>query len=270
MAKEKLKSGYLDCDVEVDFQQTEVNGIPTTIITHDSLEDVIFNQIPNLMKTKVRCKKIVEHVSSGHAVVQCILSDETGREIPSIGESLTKTLYTDIAKGIPVTMAEIRAFDRAAIRYLNLPGKVYSNEEGVRVDGSENNAYDAATIVDPNEFADITVLPSESAVTNEPESPKTIVSETVSTENPATATEQKSAKEANNLKVAGAMKITFGKFEKNPQTVAEICNNPKEQRWVEYVLGMKSDGDKEKKRQIKCIRYYFEHMKGSGNGTDVA
>ena len=287
MAKEKLRSGYLNRDIIVDFQNTEVNGLPTILITHDSLEDVIFNQIPNECNFMVNCQKIVEHVSSGHAVVQCILSDDTGRTIPCIGESVSKTLYTEIARGIPVTMAEIRAFDRAAIRYLDLPGKVYSNEEGVQADTAKYGG-NPATIVDPVEFADADVIGLDGTELDNmsaEEMPKTIVSEEVPSEpSPQAAPENpepapKAAKKpqkksadnnAEFMKIAGNMKVTFGKFQNAPKTVAEICNDPQEKRWIEYVIQLKNPGDQEKKKQIKCIRFYWEHMKEAAHDTDVA
>lgn len=146
----KMYSSYLDREIDVSFKETQVDGEPTTIITHDSLEDVILNQIPDY---NVKYDKTLEFCGPDHWVVKCTISDKNGRRVQNFGESINETLYTPIGRTIPAIMAEIRAFDRAAIRYLNLPGKVYSNEEAVEVDLGTTVKTEKApceTVVDVN------------------------------------------------------------------------------------------------------------------------
>lgn len=258
----KIKSLYLKTEVEVAYNKTEVNGAPTTIITHDSLEDVILNQVPQ--ELGVKYDKTVEYVAPGHSVVKCTISDKNGRRVQCLGESVEATLYTEISKGIPTLMAEIRAFDRAAIRYLALPGKVYSNEEGVQPD---HIASDRAgnksgnTVIDPSDYME----DMESSVEDEMvDESGTIVSTVVPTEESTPAPSEKAKAETtpekkDRTKDAGAIIVNFGKFKNAPKTVAEICEDEGEKQWVEFVLNKINTDDAEKKKQLTAMRYYLEH-----------
>lgn len=280
----KLLSKYLNKEIDVVYNETEIGGVPTTIITHDSLEDVILNQIPE--DVGVRYDKTLEHMDPEHCVVKCTFADKKGRRVQCFGESLPSTLYTDIAKTIPCIMAEIRAFDRAAIRYLNLPGKVYSNEEGVKVDipaagTNVAGSNSSETFVDPADYTVIDEIteeeiphlpPKETVQTNTAkEKPATIVSKPVEKreENTTPATRPVAANSATNDKGtetatkanAGAVVVSFGKYQYKPVTVAEICDNADEQekKWIDFVLNKMNTSDAEKHKQIEALRYYMTH-----------
>jgi hypothetical protein len=92
---------------------------------HDSLEDVIHNQAEG-----VEYNFDIISADRNHSVVRCTMANTDGsRRIVAIGESLPETLDNDIAQKYPTLIASQRAFDRAAIRFLDLPGKVLSNME---------------------------------------------------------------------------------------------------------------------------------------------
>lgn len=108
----------------VTFEREE-NGRVVKIIMHDSLEDVIHNQAEG-----VNYSYDVISADRNHSIVKCEMSNKDGsRHIVAIGESVPETLDNDIAQKYPTLIASQRAFDRAAIRFLNLPGKVLSNVE---------------------------------------------------------------------------------------------------------------------------------------------
>lgn len=108
----------------VTFEREE-NGRVVKIIMHDSLEDVIHNQAEG-----VKYSYDVISADRNHSIVKCEMSNKDGsRHIVAIGESVPETLDNDIAQKYPTLIASQRAFDRAAIRFLDLPGKVLSNVE---------------------------------------------------------------------------------------------------------------------------------------------
>ncbi len=108
----------------VTFEREE-NGRVVKIIMHDSLEDVIHNQAEG-----VNYSYDVISADRNHSIVKCEMSNKDGsRHIVAIGESVPETLDNDIAQKYPTLIASQRAFDRAAIRFLDLPGKVLSNVE---------------------------------------------------------------------------------------------------------------------------------------------
>ena len=108
----------------VTFEREE-RGRVIQIIMHDSLEDVIHNQTKD-----VHYEFDVISTDRAHSVVKCTMFNKDGtRNIVAIGESLPETLDNAIAQNYPTLIASQRAFDRAAIRFLDLPGKVLSNTE---------------------------------------------------------------------------------------------------------------------------------------------
>jgi hypothetical protein len=105
------------------FEKENEFGRPIKVIFHDSLQEVIHNEA----KVKYDFNFIV--ANADHTVVVCTMVDGSGRLIREVGESIPATLDTEIARNYPSLIASQRAFDRAAIRYLDLPGKVFSNME---------------------------------------------------------------------------------------------------------------------------------------------
>ena len=105
------------------FEKLNEFGKPIKVIFHDALQKVIHNEA----KVKYDVNFIV--ANTDHAVVVCTMTDASGRFIREVGESVPATLDNEIAQNHPALIAFQRAFDRAAIRYLDLPGKVFSNME---------------------------------------------------------------------------------------------------------------------------------------------
>ena len=125
-----IQSKYLRRGFE--FEPVQINGDdgnPITIIPHNILFDIIQNQLHN--PDRVTYEYRPHLISREHSFVECIMSDRNGRCTREFGESVQGSLKTEIAKTIPGTMAAIRAFDRAAIRFLDFEceGKVYSDNE---------------------------------------------------------------------------------------------------------------------------------------------
>ena len=121
----QLQSKALNKTFDFVTFEREENGRVVKIIMHDSLEDVIHNQAEG-----VQYSYDVISADRNHSIVKCEMSNKDGsRHIVAIGESLPETLDNDIAQKYPTLIASQRAFDRAAIRFLDLPGKVLSNVE---------------------------------------------------------------------------------------------------------------------------------------------
>lgn len=127
----KITSNYVKKQFDVVTQEVESEGNVLTLITHGSLEDILLHQLPAVAPEicPVSFDFSVVKAERGHSVVLCTVYDATGRRIQAVGESVTETLTNNIAITIPTTMASNRAFDRAVIRYLMLPGKLYSDSE---------------------------------------------------------------------------------------------------------------------------------------------
>lgn len=136
----KLKSSYLNIEFEVNAFESQENGDPIQIVSHESLEDIIHNQVPKEFQTKYDYNEM--RIGRDHCVIRCTISDIAGRRVQAIGESVPETLETDISRCYPAVMAAQRAFDRAVIRYLGFSGKTLSNSEGVDNSGTDNGGTD--------------------------------------------------------------------------------------------------------------------------------
>ena len=123
-----IKSKYFDRDFTVSCWEMEQGGRTLTIIEHAAFEDIIFNE---LAEEPIDLEYILEPILgvATYPVMKCTMKDNSGRRIIAIGEAHPNSLVNEISRQNPVIMAGNRAFDRAAIRYLNLEGKVYSSEE---------------------------------------------------------------------------------------------------------------------------------------------
>ena len=150
----KIKSEYLDD--ELDFNVIEkldpLSGKTMLLITHDSLRDVIYNQ---LSITKRGGSVNYSYITSGldHAVVQCTIDDGNGRIVTEIGEATADTLDNQIAKSYPVLIASQRAFDRAVILLLMLAGKnLSSGELGEYVSTDFESAIFKEEVIAPTEY----------------------------------------------------------------------------------------------------------------------
>lgn len=123
-----MYSAYLDQELDIPFESVTSDGEETLIISHTALENIIYNSqeaaIHNI------CVHHVCLVSEPrHYAFMCSIEDSEGRRVEGIGEALDATLDTQIAQNYPVLMAFKRAFDDAAIKFLRLPGKVYTDQQ---------------------------------------------------------------------------------------------------------------------------------------------
>lgn len=124
----KIKSKYFGHEIDIDVEETLSNGEVVHIVPHDQLVEIILNSDEAIENN------IQYHITSvitepGHYAFICVISDKNGRRVEEIGESTAETLETPIARNYPALMSFKRAFDAAAIRFLGLPGKLYSDQQ---------------------------------------------------------------------------------------------------------------------------------------------
>lgn len=139
----KLKSEYLGKEFEVSSFEAQEEGETVEVVSHTALQDIAHNLLPPELKTQYSLEPLF--LSPNHCVAKCVFADNTGRRIIEIGESMPNSLSTEIARNHPATMAFNRAFDKAFLRYLNVPGKVLSNLESNPTDDAVDNGE---TVVD--------------------------------------------------------------------------------------------------------------------------
>lgn len=121
----KLRSNYLNEDIE-SYEVSDGSGT-NNIVAHSVLEDVINNH-PLCRANNVKYTYTVICREVGHYAFLCHMSDVSGRCVETVGEAMDATLKTQIGKEYPVLMAAKRAFDDAAIKFLQLP-KAYSDQQ---------------------------------------------------------------------------------------------------------------------------------------------
>lgn len=109
----KIYSKLLQKEIELNDE----NGV----ITHESLEDFILNQLSD---RHIRYDTKPVDASTDHPVFQCVIQDSQDRRVVSHGEAHADSLISDIQRRYPALTAEKRAFDRAAVLYLGLPSKM--------------------------------------------------------------------------------------------------------------------------------------------------
>lgn len=139
---------------EIDFTEVYASsqyGKKIPIVYHSELESFILNDL----RGKVHFDFPVIIPSPTDAVVTCSMWD-SNQKITAIGEATPKTLSSGVSENFPVTTASIRAFDRAAIRFLGL-GNVHSDQE-IAPDGpknySHNKCVDAPSTERPGDKVD--------------------------------------------------------------------------------------------------------------------
>lgn len=124
----KIYSRYLDKEIEFSEATIMSNGDRKVLIPHDALEELIYNS-DKAAKDNIQVHYTPVVTEPRHYAFMCAINDKNGRRIESIGEALDATLDTEIAKNYPALMAVKRAFDDAAIKFLGLPGKTYSDQQ---------------------------------------------------------------------------------------------------------------------------------------------
>lgn len=137
----EIFSSYLEKEVEIDGYIDQDNHI---ILIHNALEEFMYNYLDESIYVDYEmCDTSLEH-----SVVLCHMSNmDKTRKISSVGETCKETLKGSFGM-YPTTTAQQIAFDRAAIRYLQLPLYTYSVLEFTR------NA-DKKQSTDPDEKMDV-------------------------------------------------------------------------------------------------------------------
>lgn len=188
-------STYLQKEIEVPAQTVLSAGEVVQIIPHDFLENFLNND-EVAREFNITCHYThIPVMEPRHYVFLCAISDKHGRRVECIGESLDETLTTEIARNYPALMAYKRAFDAAAIKYLGLEGKVYSDQQCAETSNTPTKAqtdnYSAPPIDDEPPYG--TEVDSEPEITPEPEvAPEPEAKPTAPA--PAATAEKKSAK----------------------------------------------------------------------------
>lgn len=155
----KLKSEYLGKEFEVASFEAQDEGETVEVVSHTALQHIAHNLLPTELKTQYSLEPLL--LSPNHCVAKCVFADNTGRRIIEIGESMPSSLSTEIARNHPATMAFNRAFDKAFLRYLDVPGKVLSNSESNPTDDAVENGE---TVVDVSKTAQKPTEPPQSDV----------------------------------------------------------------------------------------------------------
>lgn len=187
----KIKSNYLKLEFDVSSFESTEDGETVQVISHEALENIIHNLVPDEVGVRYELKDM--HISRDHCVVSCVITDKkSGRRIQAIGETVPETLESEISKTYPALMAANRAFDRAAIRYLDLPGKTFSSLEDVGYNGAD----DGTTCVDVSDIpeeAPIVVSPENVGERND--APQEAPMGAASTEKPTATTQGNSSQQ---------------------------------------------------------------------------
>lgn len=121
----EIFSSYLDREVEIDGYLDQDHHI---ILMHSDLEAFMYNHLDEIVHVDYEmCNTSMEH-----SVVICHMrnTDHT-RTILAVGETCKENLKGSFTM-YPTTTAQQIAFDRAAIRYLQLPLHTYSVLEFIR------------------------------------------------------------------------------------------------------------------------------------------
>lgn len=235
-----IKSKYLEEEFEVSCWEMQQDGRTVTIIEHAAFEDIIFNKLSQAKTNSVEGFNYELEPIIGianHPVFKCTMTDSSSlRKVIAIGESDPSTLVNKISKQNPVIMAGNRAFDRAAIRYLDLEGKVYSSEEI------------------PEEYAN-----SSSSVSNE--SPANMDEHPLFAEDSFSPDKQDEynapVQVESEPEDPGAVVINFGKYRGKNMTVSAICQE--DANWAEFTATMNVDKAGETtKKQVQALKTYLE------------
>lgn len=261
----KLYSKTVGRELDVDIMEKEQNGQVLTVIKHASLVDIIYNQLEICKDPEcIQYEDAREH--SPYPVYKCTIWDkERNRCAVGIGSGKPESLAPGIATDYADESASNRAFDRAAITYLQFPGRNLSDNE-----------LDMFLPIDLEAVIDLPAATSdeeEMTMVNEPvpqikDAPiKTQVTEEFTGMNPPiedaeepvveTVPEPTSGNDGD-VASAGAHIITFGKYKGNPKTVAEVC--AEDLVWVDKCLGI-ANPNPSIKADIDALRVYRRTIK---------
>ena len=149
----RVKSNYLEKELEVDVFEAMEDGETINIISHETLENIIYNKLDASLGVSCEYKALL--INPEHSVFFCTIKDMKGRSVQAVGEVTPATLETEIAKNFPVLTAAKRAFDRAAKLYLGLEvgGKILSDAEADLTVGAANNGTEVVDLAKEAEKA---------------------------------------------------------------------------------------------------------------------
>ncbi|MBQ9303459.1 hypothetical protein [Butyrivibrio sp.] len=128
----QVYSNVLKAMINLQAYQTDEPG--NYVIAHNSLKSYMLENMARALTAKQLPIKVAYapiETALSHSIVSCTIS-MGNYEVTETGEACVATLETPIAKNYPYLEAEMRAFDRAAISFLqlNINGKrVYTDEE---------------------------------------------------------------------------------------------------------------------------------------------
>lgn len=115
----EIYSNYLEKKIEIDGYIDNENRV---ILMHNSLEEYMYNYLDELVQVQYE----INNTSMEHSVVLCHMSNNNHtRMILAVGETCRENLKGNF-RFYPTTTAQQIAFDRASIRYLQLPLHTYS------------------------------------------------------------------------------------------------------------------------------------------------
>lgn len=151
-----MLSKYWGIDIPIPEQKMISAGEEVLIIPHDTLDDILHNS--ELAIENNVCIHAIQLTTNEpqHYAFLCTISDKNGRRAESVGEACNPTLTTEIAQNYPVLMAYKRAFDDAAIKYLGLEGKVYSDQQISSSDSASTTTFKMSAGFGPDDEDDDT------------------------------------------------------------------------------------------------------------------
>ena len=164
-------------------------------IKHKTLEEAMRN---------VSVERNFITATTEHAVVTCKIGN-----IESIGECTPKTVFTDMDTEYLTTIAWNRAFDRAAIRYLDFEEEVFSNKE----------VQKSVLVSQMKKIRETKQEPTKTAETAKAKETNNITKETVKTTENKTQKEKNAEKQAESVTTMPApakveVKVKHNKDEK--------------------------------------------------------
>ncbi len=104
------------------------------VLLHNGLKSYMLGLMSEQAKNKtpISIEYTPVETALSHSIAHCSIEWAGGYKVTETGESSVATLNSTVAKNYPYMQAEIRAFDRAVISFLqlNIDGRrVYSDEE---------------------------------------------------------------------------------------------------------------------------------------------
>ena len=115
------------------YMREDPDGRRYAVVTHNGLKSYMLSYMAEMAKQGNPVKVSYTPIETGisHSIVSCTIC-LGGYQVTETGESSIATLNTAVAKNYPYLQAELRAFDRVVISFLqlNIDGRrVYSAEE---------------------------------------------------------------------------------------------------------------------------------------------